>query len=287
MNHQDQLILHPHRRLNPLTNEWVLVSPHRTQRPWQGQLEDAVVSENITHDSNCYLCPGNERAGGYKNPGYQQTFVFDNDFAALKSETPDFSSDENNLLIAQSEAGKCRVVCFSPRHDLTMARMTVPDLRAVVDVWIAEFISLGNLPEINSVQVFENRGAMMGCSNPHPHGQIWANETLPNELQKELNALQKYTAQNGSGLLADYLKLELSKAERLVCANEHFVIVVPFWAVWPFETLLISRRHVTGLDELKDAERTGLARHHDRAALSDEHRVAETLGFVLQILDRA
>lgn len=255
----NNLKLHPHRRFNPLTGEWVLVSPHRTNRPWQGQIEDAVLTPQLAHDPNCYLCPGTERAGGFRNPNYQQTFVFDNDFAALKAETPDFASDENNLLIAQSEAGKCRVVCFSPRHDLTMARMTVPDLRAVVDAWIEEFIALGNLPEINSVQIFENRGAMMGCSNPHPHGQIWANETLPNELNKELNAFQKYTAQHGSGLLADYLKLELSKAERVVCANEHFVIVVPFWAVWPFETLLISRRHVTGLNELNDAERTGLA----------------------------
>ncbi len=253
------LHLYPHRRFNPLTGEWVLVSPHRTDRPWQGQMEDAVVAAQLAHDPACYLCPGNERAGGYKNPDYHQTFVFDNDFAALKPGTPDFESNENNLLIAQGEAGKCRVVCFSPRHDLTMARMEVVDLRAVVDVWAEEFITLGKLPKINSVQIFENRGAMMGCSNPHPHGQIWANETLPNELNKEVNAFQNYTSQHGSGLLSDYLQLELSKSDRIVCANEHFVIVVPFWAVWPFETLLISRRHVTGLDQLNDAERTGLA----------------------------
>jgi UDPglucose--hexose-1-phosphate uridylyltransferase len=194
-----------------------------------------------------------------RNPVYTETFVFDNDFAALKPDTPVREMQEKGLLVARSEAGRCRVVCFSPRHDLTMARMTVPELRRLVDTWVGEFSELGNDPRINSVQIFENRGAMMGCSNPHPHGQIWANETLPNELAKELVAFGDYRQLHGTTLLNDYLELELEKEERLVSANDHFVLLVPFWAVWPFETLLVSRRCVPALDELNDAERTALA----------------------------
>src|SRR6266404_3592954 len=219
-----ELVLHPHRRFNPMTREWVLVSPHRTERPWQGLVEDVPREAPAAYDPNCYLCPGNARAGGQRNPAYTETFVFDNDFAALKRDTPVREIREKGLLVARSEAGRCRVVCFSPHHDLTMARMSVPELRRLVDTWVGEFSELGHDPGINSVQIFENRGAMMGCSNPHPHGQIWANETLPNEL-----------------------------------ANDHFVLLVPFWAVWPFETLLVSRRCVSALDELNDAERTALA----------------------------
>ncbi len=251
--------IHPHRRFNPLTREWVLVSPHRTQRPWQGQVEDEPPAQQPSYDPNCYLCPGNERAGSYKNPSYTNTVVFDNDFAALKSDTPAFEHNESNLLIAQSEAGQCRVVCFSPRHDLTIARMALPDLRRVVNVWAEEFIALGNLSHINSVQIFENRGAMMGCSNPHPHGQIWANLTIPNKLQKELSTQKEYYAEHGESLLGAYLQIELQKNERVVCANDHFVGVVPYWATWPFETLVISRRPVTGLDQLNDDEQDALA----------------------------
>ena len=254
-----QLKEHPHRRFNPLTREWVLVSPHRSQRPWQGQIEETFAPSQLAYDAACYLCPRNERVGGHKNPDYTETFVFDNDFAALKPDTPTFASNEKDLLIAQSEAGLCRVVCFSPRHDLTLARMSVPNLRHVIDTWVDEYRALGSLPHINSVQIFENRGEMMGASNPHPHGQIWANENLPNELQKELLGFGEYYEQHSSSLLSDYLHIELAQAERIVCANEHFVIVVPYWAIWPYETLLISRRQVTGLDKLNDAERTGLA----------------------------
>ena len=254
-----ELAAQPHRRWNPLTREWVLVSPHRTQRPWQGQVEKTQAEVQLAFDPGCYLCPGNARAGGAKNPDYTGTFVFDNDFAALKADAPAGEFEENGLLLAQSEAGRCRVVCFSPRHDLTMARMTVPELRRVVDTWTEEFIALAGDPKIRSVQIFENRGAMMGCSNPHPHGQIWANETLPNELEKELASFIEYRQVPGTTLLGDYLALELEKNERIVCANDHFVVVVPFWAVWPFETLLISRRAVAGLDELDNAERTALA----------------------------
>jgi len=205
------------------------------------------------------LCPWNVRANGVKNPQYSATLVFDNDFAAMKADTPAGEVEEKGLLIARSEPGRCRVVCFSPRHDLTMARMSVAELRRVVDTWVEEFVTLGGQPGIQSVQIFENRGAMMGCSNPHPHGQIWANESLPNELAKELAAFREHRQSHGTTLLGDYLALELEKKERLVCANEHFVLLVPFWAVWPFETLLISRRAVSALDELTDAERNALA----------------------------
>jgi len=237
----------------------VLVSPQRTQRPWQGQVEEVPPESTLAYDPTCYLCPGNARAGGVRNPAYTETFVFDNDFAALKPDTPQAEFQERDLLMARSEAGRCRVVCFSPRHDLTMARMSVPELRRVVDAWTQEFSALASDSRITSVQIFENRGAIMGCSNPHPHGQIWADETLPNELSKELTALRDYLRAHGKTLLQDYLELELGKQERIVCANDHFVVLVPFWAVWPFETLLIGRRPMTALDELHDDERTALA----------------------------
>jgi UDPglucose--hexose-1-phosphate uridylyltransferase len=258
MNSLD-LALHPHRRFNPLTGEWVLVSPHRTQRPWQGQVEKVQEEAIPQFDPACYLCPGNARAGGVKNPQYKNTFVFDNDFAALKPDTPSAEMNNGGLLIANSEAGRCRVVCFSPRHDLTMARMTSAELKSVVDTWVEEFRGLGADPRINSVQIFENRGAVMGCSNPHPHGQIWANETLPNELEKELLAFGEHYRSHSSSLLGDYLALELKDRERVVSTNEHFVLLVPFWAIWPFETLVISRRPVASLPELTGDERIALA----------------------------
>jgi UDPglucose--hexose-1-phosphate uridylyltransferase len=249
----------PHRRLNPLTGEWVLVSPHRTQRPWQGQVEEIAPETTASYDPSCYLCPGNARAGGVENPLYAGTFAFDNDFAALKPDTPPRKIEEQGLLVAHSESGRCRVVCFSPQHDLTLSRMSVGALRRVVDTWVEEFSILASDPHIHSVQIFENRGAMMGCSNPHPHGQIWANETLPNELEKELTAFRDYRKVHGTTLLRDYLEVELAKQERLVASNDHFVALVPFWAVWPFEILLISRRCVSAIDQLHDQERTALA----------------------------
>jgi UDPglucose--hexose-1-phosphate uridylyltransferase len=249
----------PHRRLNPLTREWVLVSPHRTQRPWQGQVEEVAAEALPAYDPTCYLCPGNARAGGAANPAYAGTFVFDNDFAALRPETPAEIIDEAGLIVAQGEPGVCRVVCFSPRHDLTLARMEVAEIREVVETWAGQYAELGALPCVNSVQIFENRGAMMGASNPHPHCQIWAQASLPNETAKELAGLVAYYSARGASLLGDYLNLELKAGGRLVCANDHFVTLVPFWAVWPFETLVVSRRHVTGLDQLRDDEREALA----------------------------
>jgi UDPglucose--hexose-1-phosphate uridylyltransferase len=244
----------PHWRFNPLIGEWVLVSPHRTQRPWQGKTEKTAPPTQLTYDPTCYLCPGNERARGARNPAYEHTLVFENDYAALLPDTPMLEVNEQELLVARSERGICRVVCFSPRHDLTIPRMPVADIRRVIDLWTREFQQLGNIDWVRHVQIFENRGALMGASNPHPHCQIWANASLPNVPVKELASQQKYHQEKKSCLLCDYLQLELQHSERIVCQNEAFVVLVPYWAVWPFETLLLSRRHLAAMDELSAAE---------------------------------
>jgi UDPglucose--hexose-1-phosphate uridylyltransferase len=249
----------PHRRFNPLLREWVLVSPHRTQRPWQGKVEKPSATDQPQYDPNCYLCPGNERAGGAHNPKYSGTFVFDNDYAALRPDAPDISVDDRGLLVARAEAGLCRVVCFSPRHDLTIPRMTLPDLRAVVDVWAEQFAALAGIPWVKHVQIFENRGAIMGASNPHPHCQIWANASVPNLPEREVASFAEYQAHKHSCLLCDYVSLELQRGERVVCQNQSFVAVVPYWAVWPFEVLLVSRRHFSAMDEISTSERDHLA----------------------------
>jgi UDPglucose--hexose-1-phosphate uridylyltransferase len=249
----------PHRRHNPLTGEWVLVSPHRTQRPWQGQVEQVPRAAQPVYDPECYLCPGNARAGDARNPSYTSTFVFENDFAAMRLETPVERFEEQGLLVAETEPGICRVICFSPRHDLTVSRMDLPALREVVNTWVSEYQQLGAHPSINYVEIFENRGAMMGCSNPHPHCQVWANRTLPNEPLKEQQSQAAYSGAKPTCLLCDYLALECASAERIVCRNASFVALVPFWAVWPFETLVLPTRHATALDELTDAERDDLA----------------------------
>jgi UDPglucose--hexose-1-phosphate uridylyltransferase len=249
----------PHRRLNPLTREWVLVSPHRTQRPWQGKLEKLPREQPLDYDPACYLCPGNERASGDRNPHYSTIFVFDNDYPALLPEIPDIFVDKSGLIVSRSERGICRVVCFSPRHDLTIARMNLDEIRIVVDTWVEQYRSLGALPWINHVQIFENRGATMGASNPHPHCQIWATANLPNEAVKEGASLQDHYDRRHSCLLCDYLRLELEGEIRVVCQNDHFIILVPHWAVWPFETLLLCKRHLGAIDQLSVEERDALA----------------------------
>jgi len=247
-----------HRRLNPLTGEWVLVSPHRTQRPWQGRRELKAAKPALAHDPDCYLCPGNLRANGVRNPDYPHTFVFDNDFPALKADAPT-TREVDGLLVAEGETGLCRVLCFSPRHDLTLAGMAVSDIERVVDVWVEETIALGGLPDIASVQIFENRGEMMGASNPHPHGQIWATRHLPNELEKETHRQGEYLVRRGRPLLVDYLDRELELGERIVFANDDFCVLVPFWAIWPFETMILPRRRIGGFEELRTGEKASLA----------------------------
>ena len=250
---------HPHTRFNPLTGEWLLVSPHRSKRPWQGQVEKTAEINLNPYDAECYLCPTNERSGGIVNPNYSETFVFDNDFAALYPDVEAENLSENDLFIAKSERGICRVVCFSPNHSLTLAKMQTADIKQVVDVWQSQTVELSKMDFIKSVQIFENRGEMMGCSNPHPHGQIWASETIPNELEKELNSFADYRQKHGNCLLCDYVKLESLKNERLVYENDNFAVIVPFWAIYPFETMVLPKRHFGSFLDFNEAEKLDLA----------------------------
>jgi UDPglucose--hexose-1-phosphate uridylyltransferase len=236
--------------------EWLVVSPHRTDRPWQGQQEKANETTPPKYDPKCYLCPTNERAGDHQNPDYKTTFVFDNDFAALQADVPKGEIDESDLIVAERERGICRVLCFSPDHSLTLARMKTEEIRLVVDEWVKQYLDLGARGFISHVQIFENRGEMMGASNPHPHCQIWATESIPNEPTKELNGQFKYAENSGTCLLCDYLELEHKKAERIVFENDHFTVLVPFWAVWPFEVMILSKEHRMSVDEFTDNERT-------------------------------
>jgi UDPglucose--hexose-1-phosphate uridylyltransferase len=248
----------PHRRWNPLLREWVLVSPHRTQRPWLGQVATPAIPSQIHYDPDCYLCPGNSRAGGLRNPAYTDTFVFDNDYPALLPDAPPCKADRGGLIVASAERGLCRVACFSPRHDLTIPRMKPEEVRRVVDLWTDQSRELGALSWVRHVQIFENRGALMGASNPHPHCQIWANEELPNQPARESAAQLAYRQAHGTCLLCAYLSTELQDRERIICENERFVALVPYWAVWPFETMILGRRHASSLIELTDDERGDL-----------------------------
>ncbi|MBN1428409.1 MAG: UDP-glucose--hexose-1-phosphate uridylyltransferase [Anaerolineae bacterium] len=250
----------PHRRLNPLTNEWLLVSPQRTDRPWQGQIEKMVEEHRPQYDAGCYLCPGNARAGDKRNPAYDGPYVFDNDFPALLADTQPLEQESHALFRAQTERGICRVVCFSPRHDWTLAHMPILDIRRVVDVWAEQTVELAERFEwLRYVQVFENKGAMMGCSNPHPHGQIWATEHLPREIDKEDRAQRGYYEKTGRTMISDILAEEKRRKERLVYENAHWTITMPFWAVWPFEVMLMANRPAQKIADLDDGERDALA----------------------------
>lgn len=246
----------PHRRRNALTAEWVLVSPHRAARPWQGELAKLPTATESAYDPTCYLCPGNTRSGGIRNPPYATTFVFENDFAALKPETAHARIDVDGmgLLVAEAEPGICRVICFSPRHNLTLSTMTLDEIELVVHTWVGQFRELAGLKDIHHVQIFENRGAMMGASNPHPHCQIWATASIPEVPSKELAAQRDYLKARARCLLCDYIALEQRQQVRVVCENDGFVALVPFWAVWPFEMLVCSRRHIGSMHEFATEE---------------------------------
>jgi UDPglucose--hexose-1-phosphate uridylyltransferase len=250
---------HPHRRKNILTGEWVLVSPHRTQRPWQGEVAPLSTETRLHYDPACYLCPGNKRANGDINPQYDSTFVFTNDFSSLLIDNPLGKNATHKLLQSKSEKGICRVVNFSPCHDLTLAEMSENDIEKVITVWQQEFKSLGSHPNINHVQIFENKGLMMGNSNLHPHCQIWAQESIPMEPAKELKNFKKYFVKTGKSLLADYLKLELKLRERIVYENNSFAVIVPFWAIWPYETMIISKRKIGTILKFKENEKKDFA----------------------------
>lgn len=250
---------HPHKRFNPLAGEWVLVSPHRTQRPWEGKQEDVEAASRPEYDEDCYLCPGNRRSGGQQNPDYGGTFVFTNDFPALLADTPSAHTEDDLLFRAISERGICRVICFSPRHDLSVPNMSLESVTCVVEVWKEEYETFLTHPDISYVQIFENKGAIMGCSNPHPHCQIWSSSSIPPIVAREQENQSRYAKERGSPMLVDYLRKELEKNQRIVYANDHFVALVPFWAVWPFETMILPRRHIRSIDQFSDEEMRGLA----------------------------
>jgi UDPglucose--hexose-1-phosphate uridylyltransferase len=248
----------PHRRFNPLSGQWVLVSPQRTQRPWLGQVEALAAEERPSYDPQCYLCPGNKRAGDVINPKYERTFVFANDFSALLPQARrNYCNPTEGLFRAEPIGGECRVICFSPRHDLTLAQMKLPEIRQVVDVWAEQVVDLGR--NYRWIQLFENKGAMMGCSNPHPHGQVWASSALPNEAAAEDYHQRAYLQANRVSLLIDVAQKEQEIGARVVLQNEHWLVVVPFWAIWPFETLLLPKRALLRVPDLSDPERTDLA----------------------------
>ena len=247
-----------HKRFNILTGEWVLVSPHRSKRPWQGQNEAISNVQRPSYDPNCYLCAGNTRINGEENPKYKDVYVFTNDFAALQTTSPKFSINEG-LFKAESEQGICKVVCFSPDHSKSLAGMAIEDINKIVNTWQKEYTKLAGNDMINYVQIFENKGAVMGCSNPHPHGQIWSQSTLPNEVDKKDQQQRAYFNKNKSSLLGDYLKQELETNERIIYQNDDFVVLTPFWAIWPFETMIVPKQQHANITNISQQENLGFA----------------------------
>lgn len=250
---------HPHRRYNPLLNEWILVSPQRANRPWQGQREKTAADDRPAYDPDCYLCSGNIRANGARNPDYKGTYVFNNDFGALLNEEVDFSEGHSGFFTLLPERGINRVVCFSEDHSLTLPEMSVEQIKNVVDAWQAQFIELAALDHINYIQIFENKGSIMGCSNPHPHGQIWAQSSVPAMVQKTQDQLKSYFEKNKRTLLEDYIEQEIKAGERIVTENENFAALVPFWASWPYETMIISKQQRENIAAFSEDEKESLA----------------------------
>ena len=250
----------PHKRLNILTGEKILVSPHRSKRPWQGQVESLAKDARPEYDPACYLCPGNKRADGDVNAEYTSSYVFVNDFSALLKDTEPADINVEDLLVAETERGICKVIAFTPRHDLTLPEMPLNDIKKVVDLWQSEFMALAAVEWIKYIQIFENKGAIMGCSNPHPHGQIWAQASIPTEILKEEKQQQQYFETHHTSLLSSYINLELKQQERIIIDNEHFVALVPFWASWPFETMVISKKHRQHIGQFTEEEKLDLAK---------------------------
>lgn len=256
----DQYIMSSYRRFNPLVGEWVLVSPHRANRPWHGQVEGAPPENLPPYDPGCYLCPGNERAGGARNPDYASTFVFDNDFSSLVAAEAPAQTLNHPLFVSVHERGVCRVVCFTPRHDLTLPELDLSRIEKIIYTWMDQTVELSAREFVQYVQIFENKGAMMGCSNPHPHSQVWGTESVLNQPARELHHQRTYFERHGRALLADYVDEERRRAERIVFSNDHFTVLIPYWAEWPFETMIIAHRNIAWLSELTPEEVSTLAK---------------------------